>query len=332
MTTQYRAWLFTWNNPPADARPQDWEAVYGIYQKEKGAEGTEHLQGYIILPVKKTLAYVRSHMCNVAHWEPRRGTHEQAREYCSKSETRIGDTVEWGVPPRQGKRNDLAMVQAALDEGATEVEISETFFSSWCRYHKAFREYRMLKSKGRNSEEGVTTIVLHGPPGTGKTRMASLIAPDAYWLTAPNSSTSPLWWDGYQGHEAVIIDEFYGWIQHPFMLRLCDRYPLNVQVKGGTVPFMAKTIIITSNKHPYEWWPRTTLGAMTRRISAPNGTVHELKEEPNNYELTKELIMDPEQFKSEATLLAELDGFKQAEAAEASKNSGANGFIAFARG
>lgn len=38
-------------------------------------------------------------------------------------------------------------------------------------------------------------------------------------------------------------------------------------------PFLAKKIIITSNVHPTEWWPKVGLGAMVRRLTAPLGKV-----------------------------------------------------------
>jgi len=39
------------------------------------------------------------------------------------------------------------------------------------------------------------------------------------------------------------------------MLQLLDRYPLRVEVKGSSVPFVSRRIIITSNASPDEWYP-----------------------------------------------------------------------------
>lgn len=71
----------------------------------------------------------------------------------------------------------------------------------------------------------------------------------------------------------VVIDEFYGWIARDLMCRICDRYPLNIETKGGSVSFLAKKIIITSNVHPKDWWPKVGLGAMERRLKAPLGRI-----------------------------------------------------------
>lgn len=63
------------------------------------------------------------------------------------------------------------------------------------------------------------------------------------------------WWDGYEGQQVVIIDEFYGWLGYDFILRLTDRYPLLVETKGGTVQFVSRVVIFTSNSHPRDWYP-----------------------------------------------------------------------------
>lgn len=38
------------------------------------------------------------------------------------------------------------------------------------------------------------------------------------------------------------------------LLRVCDRYPCKVPVKGAFVEFVAKNIYITSNWHVWEWY------------------------------------------------------------------------------
>ena len=117
--------------------------------------------------------------------------------------------------------------------------------------------------------------VYWGEPGIGKSKRAQFEGgPDAYWLAKPNQRGGALWWDGYVGQDIVVIDDFHGWISRDFMQRLCDRYALNVQTKGGNVPFLAKKIIVTSNLDPIDWWPRQyDLGPMARRLTPPLGKI-----------------------------------------------------------
>lgn len=202
---------------------------------------------------------------------------------------------EYGDEPQQGKRSDLAAIKAAIDEGATVEDIADGWFADWCRYRQSFKEYALLRQTKRNWQTTVT--VYWGPSGTGKTRRAAYEAgPDAYWLN--NTGGNVLWWDGYTGQSTVVIDEFYGWIKYTDMLRLVDRYPyavqvsraapsmstlrkcivligLTSQVRGASVNFVAKHIIITSNKPPHQWWA-AGLQAMERRLEPPIGTIVEM--------------------------------------------------------
>lgn len=60
-------------------------------------------------------------------------------------------------------------------------------------------------------------------------------------------------WDGYTGQETVIMNEFRGQITFSNLLRLADKWPETVKIKGAPpVPFLAKKIIITSALSPYE--------------------------------------------------------------------------------
>lgn len=240
-----RNWCFTINNPTEEDEPSRWDYTYMIYQPERGSNGTRHLQGYVRFASAKSLSAVKRLNAR-AHWEVRRGTHAQAKEYCSKEVTRAGELFEDGDEPEQGKRSDLDEVKARLQEGATEGEIADEFFGSWCRYHKAFNRYQILRQPRRSWKTEVT--VIYGETGVGKSRLAQEKFPEAYWKEKGQ------WWDGYENHESVIIDEFYGWIPYHQLLRLLDRYPMTVEVKGGAVNFVPKHIILTSNQQPCRWY------------------------------------------------------------------------------
>lgn len=60
-----------------------------------------------------------------------------------------------------------------------------------------------------------------------------------------------MWFDGYVGQTRVIFDDFRPWwCEFSWLLRLLDRYPIQVPVKGGFVNFIPEEIIITTNKSP----------------------------------------------------------------------------------
>jgi len=62
------------------------------------------------------------------------------------------------------------------------------------------------------------------------------------------------WFDGYDGHAHVIMEEFRGQLSIGMMLTMLDRYECPVQNKGGTVEFCPTDIVITSPVHPDEWY------------------------------------------------------------------------------
>lgn len=218
-------WVFTLNNPPAvfSLERTFADAKYGVGQLEVGESGTRHFQGYVIFESRKSLDQVKV-LLPGAHWEVRRGSHAQAKTYCTKVDTRLVefDIQEFGIEPLgRGSRSDLVSIKEKLDDGVSEADIADEHFGSWVRYHKSFREYRNVKTALRNFL--TRTTVYWGEPGTGKTRRAFEEAgADAYWLAKPNGTR--VFWDGYTGQTNVVIDEFFGWMPRDLMCRICDRY------------------------------------------------------------------------------------------------------------
>lgn len=274
-------WMVTINNPRSNDLPGTWpDVVYAVWQREKGESGTEHLQVYVTFKDKKRLTTVRN-MQKPGHWEPRRGSHAQAKEYVTKDDSRIDGPWECGDEPvdkEQGKRNDLLALKRKLDEGATEAAIAADpdLFPVWARHHKVVARYKMLTGKQRDWP--VFTQVIWGAPGLGKTRKAlQLAGPAAYWLPRPAGQTS--WFDGYIGQDTIVIDEFYGWLALDLLCRILDRYPFQVETKGGSQPLLVRKVIITSNVPPLQWYPKVPeqrLRALWRRLEMPLGAVEHM--------------------------------------------------------
>lgn len=276
-------WMFTINNPHVVDSPAQWpDLAYCVWQKEKGVQGTVHLQGYVVFTGNKRMTWLKNHCDKTAHWETRKGNHQQAKAYCTKEDSRVDGPWECGQEDESwgsaGKRNDLLELKRKLDDGATEGQVASDaeLFPTWAKYWKCIPRYRTLTGKQRDWP--VFTQVIWGAPGIGKTRKArDLAGPTAFWLSRPAGQT--VWWDGYIGQETVVIDEFYGWISLDLMCRLLDRYPLNVETKGGSTPFTAKKVIITSNVAPAEWYknlPPSRTDALFRRLEMPLGKIEQM--------------------------------------------------------
>lgn len=269
---QSRGWMITLNNPKVDVETHFKEvfgsdASFAIWQHEKGENGTPHIQGYVYFKKPQRFNKVKSYVPE-AHIEPRHGNHEQAKAYCSKPETRIAGPWTFGEDLQPGKRNDLAELKKDLDEGKSLRDISSEHFSSYLRYARGITSYQILHSKPRSTKTIVT--VIFGLTNVGKTTSIQKAFPDAFWLPAPNKGQS-VWWDGYDQHSTVVIDEFYGWIEFSVIQRLLDAFPYKVQTKGGFVNFVASRVIFTSNEPPESWYKpesvsRARLESLYRRI------------------------------------------------------------------
>lgn len=220
-----------------------------------------HQQCYFQFTQKRRINFIKSILGEpTAHCEIARGSPESNTQYCRKD----GDWHEQGVPVVQGQRTDMESIKTDLINGKSLNYIADNYFSQFIRYHKGFEKYyQMLHKEQRNFKS--TVEVYYGEPGSGKTRKAQEENPDAFWLLR---SSGKVWWDGYEQQDTIIIDDFYGWMPFDYLLRLCDRYPFRVEVKGGSIQFLSHKIIFTSNKHPSEWYnpEKCCYEALKRRI------------------------------------------------------------------
>lgn len=259
---QVRGWVFTLNNPTshAIAWPDD-KVRYAVWQREVGAEGTPHLQGYMEFHRNQAFSACKK-ILPTAHWEPRQGTRDQARAYAMKEETREEGPWELGTwETEQGKRSDLEAVAERLKQGATLREIAEEHPAQFIQFHKGFAALKSAIAQPRQWKTNV--IVRWGEPGSGKTKWVyDNFDIDQIYVKPPGD-----WYDGYDGQPVVLIDDFYGDLKYTELLRLLDRYPMTVPVKGGFVNWAPRTIVITSNAPPEEWYKKINdKRALLRRI------------------------------------------------------------------
>ncbi|AFK85001.1 Rep [Bat associated circovirus 3] len=264
--TPGRRWCFTINNydtPDLTAVNEAFkekDVVYAVCGKEVGKKGTKHLQGFIHFTGNWRFNRVKSLLGGRAHIEKARGNDEQNKVYCTKEETYL----EVGSPQFQGKRNDLGRAVAALEGGSSLSEVAQANPEVFIRYGRGLRDYMNVRGLVKPRDFKTHVIVLVGEPGSGKSKYANEVEGTKYWK--PRGQ----WWDGYNGEEVVVLDDFYGWVPYDELLRVGDRYPLKVQVKGAFVDFVSKTLVITSNKRPEEWYDKEKIpdqSAMWRRFN-----------------------------------------------------------------
>lgn len=282
---QVRHWCFTLNNYlPEDITICrsliDNGAIYCCFQPEIGASGTAHIQGFVSFQNGRLLggvrrAFHRGDGTATVHLEAMRGTAEQAIEYCSKDDTRDTNAdfafEEYGTRPRpgvgsKGGRSDVLAVGVDIKSGKGKRHVFTEHPDVFIRYHRGIEAAIALVQNDHPRDFKTEVFWYWGPTGTGKSRKVSEEVPvDAYWKSPEHS-----WWDGYYGQEVVVLDDYRcDFCKFSQLLRIFDRYPLQVQVKGSTVQFLAKKIYVTSPRAPLEMWENRNaedLNQLARRI------------------------------------------------------------------
>jgi len=279
-----RAWCFTINNPVKkilfpDGLPEG--VKYVIYQLEKGAAGTPHLQGYIALTKPQRMGWLRKltgktaenevfHVFDRAALIVAKGNADQNKTYCSKAEGRLEGPWTLGDVPKQGDRTDLREAAASLMRDGDIRAIDPAVF---LKYASGCLKLAALAPPPRRDDLKVITIC--GPTGIGKSYAIHDIFPDIFVVNMGNSG---LWWDGYTGQKAIMFEEFKGQVQLQKMLQILDPYPLRLEIKGGLIPGRFTVAFITSNYVPNKWYKNecgerdAEMAALNRRLDVGDET------------------------------------------------------------
>lgn len=205
-----------------------------------------HWQGCVKWRCRKSFTAVKR-ILGDTHIEPCRDWNASVK-YCTKKETRVPGTepLIHGEQPTDWRSN-------------TELQLWDTRPDWMLRNWRGVKAYRTATQQPP-SRETQTVLVYLGPPGSGKSHTAHTKFSLAY------SKDNSIWWDGYANHEHIVWDDFSGSIPFRDLLRILDIYPMRVQVKGGYTNLTSKTICITCNKHPQEWYPNQDYTCIKRRI------------------------------------------------------------------
>lgn len=273
--TRLSRFVFTINNytPAEETNLKNFREVrWLIFGKEVGDNGTPHLQGACVIgkqvafsTIKKWKGFERAHI-EVMH-----GTPQESLAYCTKEDK---EAYQYGEIPAEGKRNDLHNTISLLKEGKSIRDIVNSddisSISTIVRYPKGLNAVaNLLRLRGRIPPK---VFWIYGPTGVGKTRSAlefgtAHAGEDGVWM----SSGSLKWFDGYDGQQVAVFDDLRTkHVEFSMLLRLLDRYPLRVEIKGGYVQWIPEVIIVTAPMTPEMMWNlrrNEDIQQLTRRIT-----------------------------------------------------------------
>lgn len=257
-------WCYTINNPTdEDLAPPESEFSYHVCGKEVGEVGTPHYQGYICMNDRRSLQTMKVMMPR-AHLELARGTHKQASDYCKKGQQSSEEWKSHGIlGPNYGKNADFfELGELPLERGvAGGQKVKRDWETAWdlakagdiesidaairFPYYNAAKRIKQDYQRPAGSLDAVCGVWYVGPPNTGKSFMAREKFPALY------DKACNKWWDGYQGEDVVLLDDFD--VNHKVLghhlKRWADRYSFPAEHKGTTTQIRPKKIIVTSNYH-----------------------------------------------------------------------------------
>lgn len=117
-------------------------------------------------------------------------------------------------------------------------------------------DYFRFRDKAVHRNDRPTVIWIYGTTGIGKSRLAIAyaehVAGSDYFIHPPGNLK---WWDGYENQDCIVLDDFR---RHnlreaggfSYLLRLLDRYDIQVEVKGGFRRGTFSHVVITGQRDP----------------------------------------------------------------------------------
>lgn len=241
---KFRSWCFTSFNVSGEEFTRILETPYKyiVLGEEVCPEtGKHHYQGYVEYASPRSMSAVKKSLGSAVHLEVRKGTAAQAADYCKKD----GKFEERGTLSQvQGARNDIARIRDLIEEGKSLEEIIDDSSS-----YQSLKIAQFILPYKEPKRDWIPVVRwYYGVSGAGKTHTAIHNHPDE---RVYKKSGTDKWWQSYDAHPVVIIDDFRKeFCSFVRLLDLLDRYPCTVENKGGSRQFVPKFIYITAPDHP----------------------------------------------------------------------------------
>ena len=167
-----------------------------------------------------------------------------------------GSFYEYGEVPKEKEEQNPRMSKLLDDirEGKQAVEIIDESpeFAFRVRDIEVLRE-ALLSEKFRNENRDVFISYLYGASGTGKTRsiFENHAAKDVCRITNYRQGKG-ISFDGYNGQDVLVFEEFHSQIPIEEMLNYLDIYPLSLPARYTDRTACYTKIYITSNLSLWE--------------------------------------------------------------------------------
>lgn len=284
-------WCFTWNFGTEQMLIAGWRQItdavensgkfsYVRMQVEKGESGNLHIQGFAIMKSRSRWATINRWIgVGGAHWEVRKGSREEADQYCRKTDTRVLNLecnptfrteYEFGELPKPRKIGRPSSKEAILEDIREEIDMTgempeQSKIPASILFDQVYDRILVYASNSKSYVETTLqmrkTLVLHGAAGIGKSFTAAKVAEEIFGIAGVLKLTvtdrARLWFPPNvikPKARVLILDEFH-WgsiAADQFKALLSGDAPI-LDVKGGYRTNNFVQIIITTNDNPRKW-------------------------------------------------------------------------------
>lgn len=209
-----------------------------------------------------------------AHLEPVRDL-RASLAYVQKEDTRVEDEPplckgEIKPGPGQGHRSDLDALRARIIDGQETVDELLLDDSGAWRHSRMVGDLVTARDRARHGSalRTVQVRVIYGDTGTGKTSAAlaglhrlGSVCRVTHWGAGA--------FDGYDGQDALVLDEFAGQPPIGELLMWLDVYPVDLPARYRSRPAAYSRVVLCTNTEPWDWYPhapRAQRAALARRL------------------------------------------------------------------
>lgn len=292
VTNATRYWCIEINNPVEhgftrekilDILQNGAKINYFCISDEVGKEGTPHCHIFACWNSAMRFQSLKNKF-PTAHLDPKsnKSTFEECRNYVfkegkwegtEKEETNIKEShYEFGELPEnnQGKRTDLEDLYDMIKEGKSNFQIFEenpnfiTMIDKIDRIRTTIQE-ESIRTKWRD----VSVTYIWGQTGTGKTRyvMEKYGYDKVYRVTDYQHP-----FDGYQGEDVILFEEFRSSLRVEDMLKYLDGYPVQLSCRYANKQALFTKVYICTNIDLRDQYPNIqeneeeTWNAFLRRV------------------------------------------------------------------
>lgn len=233
---------------------------YYCMADEIATTGTHHTHLFLYSNSPIRFSTMKNRFPN-AHIEKACGTARENRAYIRKEgkwagtdkvKTSVPGTFEeWGeLPPeRPERRSDMAQIIQGIRDGMSNLEILERFPSTGYHIHDIDYIRETLRAERFSDEfRKLKVTYLYGATGTGKTWgiYKEHGAHNVYRVTNYGRSKG-VSFDGYNGQDVLVFEEFNSQIPIERMLILLDIYPDRLPARYNDKVACFTKVYITSN-------------------------------------------------------------------------------------